>query len=743
MNEKDLLNQLKRDADSITPPASLQPDAIEEMLLRSKECTNDKADDKTVSEINGSKKKNRRKFYRFATRYGSMAAICALVLTVAWQAGELSKYRNHLEAEVAADSTAHTKSSEEEVTEKSEKSETDAPEKITERMEMSAAIPKKPVPKDTLTYANSYEEIFDALHNQFSYDTDLFHDAGAAPDTVFGMSAASGAAPMARFSEAEATSLDFAAAENTDSAFRSSSADQKDFSETNRQEDGVDEADIVKTDGEYIYILRSDGSFAILKAAGADSDVVSVTKPDTKNDNPYTCDLYLDGDILNVITGESTTQLQEDGELYYSRQTQQTVVYTYDISDRSAPVLTGTVTQEGSYADSRKVGSHLYLFTAYWPDIRSTYEDSTIVPLINGIQPRASDFYLPKTLENASYLVISSVDTARPDQIQDSKILVSGESRFYVSPENIYIANTDYASQTSTVITKFHYEDGNITGVAAGSVKGFLNDSFSMNEYNGNLRIVSTYFGDETKPLRDSIERLTGLDLSVSSDRKERNALFILDESMKQIGRIDDLARGETIRSARFFGDTGYFVTFRQTDPLFSADLSDPENPKILGELKISGFSSYLHFYGENLLLGIGFEADETTGRTSGLKLSMFDISDPSNVIEQNRFVIPGITWCPSINSYKSILVDPSKNLIGFYHDSRYLTFSYDPEKGFSQELVYDFYSDMLVGQADHTNMRGLFVRDDFYLAGENFLAVFDMKNGFEKTGILKNFDMK
>ena len=163
-----------------------------------------------------------------------------------------------------------------------------------------------------------------------------------------------------------------------------------------------------------------------------------------------------------------------------------------------------------------------------------------------------------------------------------------------------------------TEIAKFHYKDGRITGVAAGSVKGYLNDSFSLNEYDGTLRVVSTYYDEMWE---------------------EWNALYILDEKLQQLSAIEDLAQGETIRSARFFGTTGYFVTFRQTDPLFSVDLSDPENPKVLGELKISGFSSYLHFYGENLLLGIGYEADENTGSTTGLKLSMFDISDPADLL--------------------------------------------------------------------------------------------------------------
>lgn len=194
-------------------------------------------------------------------------------------------------------------------------------------------------------------------------------------------------------------------------------------------------------------------------------------------------------------------------------------------------------------------------------------------------------------------------------------------------------------------------------------------------------------------------------------------------------------------------------MTFRQTDPLFSVDLSDPENPRILGERKISGFSSYLHFYGENLLLGIGYEADEDTGITTGLKLSMFDISDPANVKEVSKVVLPGMTWCPSIEEYKSILVDPDENLIGFYCDKRYFVYSYDAENGFTRELLCDFYGDEFSGASDQTddqgtseiaatvdydNMRGLYIGDYLYLAGNDFVAAYDRTDGYSRKDIIK-----
>ena len=305
--------------------------------------------------------------------------------------------------------------------------------------------------------------------------------------------------------------------------------------------------------------------------------------------------------------------------------------------------------------------------------------------------------------------------------VTDQKVLVSGADNFYVSTENIYIATENYNSDdTFTELAKFHYDNGHITGVAAGSVRGYLNNSFSLNEYNGYLRIVSTYYD------------------SSNDDWTEKNILTIFDENLKQVSTIDDLASGETIRSARFLEDTGYFVTFRQTDPLFRVDLSDPTAPKITGELKVSGFSSYLHFYGENLLLGIGYEADENTGETTGIKLSMFDLSDPDELKEVNRIAISGITWAPAIDDYKSILVDAEKNLIGFYCDGRYLVYSYDSENGFERMLVYDFFEDDLMETAQYDTMRGLYIGDTLYLAGDGFVVPFDLADGCSKQEVFR-----
>ena len=191
---------------------------------------------------------------------------------------------------------------------------------------------------------------------------------------------------------------------------------------------------------------------------------------------------------------------------------------------------------------------------------------------------------------------------------------------------------------------------------------------------------------------------------------------------------------------ARYFGNTVYFVTFRNTDPLFTADLTDPDAPRLTGELKVSGFSSYLHPFGEGLLLGIGYEANEETGVTTGLKLSVFDVSDPVNVREISRYVMDGVTWCPAIEDYKAIYAEADRRLAGFYLENRYLLFGYDAENGITRKLLYDFFDDMVNGREDYNTMRAVRIGDEMYLAGGSFITGFAMgaDGSFAKNLVLQ-----
>lgn len=690
--EQELLEQIRSSANEALPPDSLRPEEIE----------------KKLSEIprQNSVTKKKKSCYRFY-KWAAAAAVLVFAMTALWQVNRLSResripdgtqaevqIQSEQIQETAADQALLSGSSASDRHSGTE----GAAEAAGETESVSAA------PASSLEFVSDYQEVYDAVYNAFYADTGAEYDLAASPN---------------------GTTLEIAADESSSSRSLGSLAayGSSDYSSTNIQEQGVDEADLVKTDGAWIYILRADGTLAIVKADSQKPVLESMITLEGIT-QPQVHEFYLDGDSLTIIAGGQDASLTEEDGVYQVSSGAQTCLFTYDISNRENPVLTGSVTQDGSYETSRKTGDYIYLFTSYTPQIADTYEASALVPRANGKAVPADSVYLPENLTTQSYLVISSVDVKNPGEIQDTKALVSGTANFYVSTENIYISNQVWNSDTtSTELVKFHYEEGTITGTAAGIVKGYLNNSFSMNEYEGFLRLVSTYYDEEWN---------------------EYNALYILDETLTLTGAIENLAEGETIRSARFLGDTGYFVTFRQTDPLFSVDLSEPSNPVILGELKVTGFSSYLHFYGENTLLGLGYEADEETGITSGLKLSMFDISDPENVTEENRLILSGVTWCSSLDNYKSILIDPQKNIFGFFCDSRYLVFSYDETEGFKTELIYDFYQDRISQQSlstesvmDETNSRGIYIGDTLYLAGPSCVIAFDIENGYEETGRL------
>ena len=270
----------------------------------------------------------------------------------------------------------------------------------------------------------------------------------------------------------------------------------------------------------------------------------------------------------------------------------------------------------------------------------------------------------------------------------------------------------------STDIYRFFYKEGKIEKAADGNVPGSVKDHFAINEYQGYLRMATTVREETHEPVRDSVwGKVIAYD---TKDSKTYNSLYTLDQDLNIAGKVEGLAEGETIYSARFIGRMGYFVTFRQTDPLFSVDLSDPQNPKVLGELKISGFSEYLHPYADHLLLGIGMEAEEDTGSVGSVKLTMFDTSNPSDVKEGCTLELEGYTYANALYDYKAILIDPGKNLFGFCAEGysedasycRYLLFSY-ADGAFQKRMEIDC-SDLEMD--DSASIRGTYIGDVFYL---------------------------
>lgn len=522
---------------------------------------------------------------------------------------------------------------------------------------------------------------------------------------------------------------------------------------TNQQEESVEEADTIKNDGRYLYRVfyggtdesrgyRDHYAVRIIDTEGGLKEVSLV------GDFESVENIYVWKDKLVVIE-PGWAEMEKDTEAedsVWGWGYNYSMIHVYDIKDRANPREYHTFTVKGNYMDSRISGGYLYFFTScdtQRPDREETLQ--AYVPMLDGKPMDAGKIALPEKNEAASYLVMASVDMEHPDKFTDSHALVTAADRFYVSRNNIYITDTKAVSyekeglQTdSTVIYRYSYKDGMMKKEAQGTVKGTLRDDMAMNEYQDHLRLVTTVESYGVKKVIDDITgELIGLD---DVDSRTTNSLYILNEDLETVGMVEDLAPGERVYSARFMGNIGYFVTFRETDPLFSVDLSVPEDPKILGELKISGFSEYLHFYADNLLLGIGMEADEETGETQCLKLSMFDISNPADVKEKSKLKLEEYDDADALYNYKAVLIDTKKNLFGFYaynyeeYDKQmYLLFKF--EDGEFKKIMEIPCSD---SHSYGYDIRGTYIGDRFFLTGSGRLVEeYSLLDG-SKTGELK-----
>ena len=539
--------------------------------------------------------------------------------------------------------------------------------------------------------AKSYDQIYEYLQanqdNQYGTDTGML-ERGVVTESA-----------------EDSSSTNSAAAADTGVAQNSKSSENTVYSETNVRQEGVDEADVVKTDGRYLYTLKDNGrSVAIVDTANGELQMV-ISIP--VEDDDQAREFYVNDGHLILVS--EFNQEREDGTWTYA--STDTRVTTYDITDPEKPEKAGEVIQSGSYTSSRLTDGHLYLFTQYSVDVTSgiTPKDKKdYIPYVNQQMLEADDIYLPPFSQAYMYEVVSSVDVAKPGEIQDTKAIFSDGGELYVSNDNIYWYETQWSDKTETVIKRISYKDGKLKAEASGKVDGYINDSFSIDEYDGYLRVVTT--DDET------------------------NGLYILDSKMKEVGSITGLAEGEQVYSARLLGDTGYFVTYEQTDPLFSVDLSDPKNPKIIGKLKIPGFSEYLHFYGENLLLGIGMDVDEDGFTTNGVKLSMFDISDSSDVKEIQKYTLENVYSAAVMYDYKAVLIDPEKNVIGFAADGNngenYYVFSYNDTKGFECLM------NETVNGNGYQSARGVYMDNTLYVVKGNIIEAYDMAD-YQKTGDL------
>ncbi|MBQ9991530.1 MAG: beta-propeller domain-containing protein [Lachnospiraceae bacterium] len=524
-------------------------------------------------------------------------------------------------------------------------------------------------------------------------------------------------------------------------------ATEENFGMTNIQMVGVDEGDIIKNDGRYLY--------QIVGRAADNGLQQTIQIVDTKEGlNRVGCignfdniqEFYVSDDCLVIIeTKYLDYPVYAEGTVndYYDRMYRSNAYHEisfYDIRNREEPHFIKRFTLNGEYTSSRISDGYFYGFSRFYASPGEGEADyAAYIPKVDGNYLTSSQILLPEENRGTSYLVLVSVNMDNPKEFVETKAIVSTGDLYYVSGENIYVTSFHSApeqkgwSSTSTNILKFAYDEGEFSLEAEGTIKGQLESSFSLDEYEGYLRAVTTVQEYNYRALTDD---RTGKHIGYEVLReKETNSLYVLDEELEVVGKIEDLAEDERIYSARFLGETGYFVTFRQTDPLYAVDLSDPARPGILSELKISGFSEYLHLYGTDRLLGIGMEADEETGIQEGMKLSMFDISDPGDVQEAAKLNLEHYDYSEALYNHKAVLVHAGANIIGFeaegYNDRymrKYLLFSYDFEKdSFIREMELDA-KDI---NGNFCQTRGTFIGDVFYLlSSDGSITSYDRESG-------------
>lgn len=596
----------------------------------------------------------------------------------------------------------------------------------------------------TLSAVASYDELAEIMQARRAKSGGLYYGADeAVPEEA---EAPTAAEPMEAPAPMPADSI---ATVNDAKGVLSTGESDQNYSGTNNQVEGVDEADIVKTDGTWIYALNeSKRKVYILSANGENTEVVGTIKLKTPKENDTYWRQYnemmLYGDRLYLLgTHSDWSDSLSDEERTF------TFAETYDLGDRTEPKRIASHRQQGEYRAARLVDGLLVIVSDYriwyWRPVDEmpimTYcpkvaTDEDVVTLL------PNEIYVnPDSGENG-FTVVTTIDAADGTEYDSHKAVLGGCNQVYCNGRDLLIASNEYrrdqsdeqtaedgkhfvkiVSGTDTNLFRFTIENGKIEAAASTKLPGMLLNQFSMDEYNGYYRVVVTQNENEEIIWTDGIDRY---EWNSSSDC----ALYVLNDWLEPVGEIKDLAKDERVQSVRFMGDTAYFVTFRQVDPLFSADLSDPYNPKILSTLKIPGFSAYLHPFGEGKLLGVGFDADEEHGWTENVKLSMFDISDPSDVREAFKLSVKDANYSSVQYNHKILFADVKSQTVAFPADNKYYVFRVDGDS-FREIGKIDLGDEYWFGDG-----RGLFVDDMFYVIGTNAVIVLSFETMEELAAI-------
>ena len=521
-----------------------------------------------------------------------------------------------------------------------------------------------------------------------------------------------------------------------DSALKGEVQSTQDYTTTNIQEENVDEADIVKTDGKRIYSVAE---YEVIITDITDPNQMYVaSKISLEEESIIPHDLYVNDDKLIVFANKyegtvitSTGIIMEDVAKY--PQNDKTVMLVYDLTNVQEPKEIRRIEIEGNLVSSRMIGENVYFVVnknislggiinsertsldenEYKPKYVDTLESNDTKKI------EFNDIAYFENPDTANYLILAGVNIKNNEEADIKAFLGAGDT-VYCSEKNIYIIKNiiQYDEETReihnnrTQILKFALDNGKVNYKADGEVEGYINNQFSIDESNGYLRIAVTV-GNWAVLTNDTT-----------------NTLYVLNEELDEVGRLEGLAQGEKIYSVRYVDNLAYIVTFKEVDPLFVIDLSNPTMPILLGELKIPGYSTYLHPYDETHVIGIGYDVTANGNRTNGIKMSMFDISDMNNPKELFSIKVGGnYTDSEVTYNHKALYFSKEKNLIGFpiidydgVNEYKAQLYEIDLESGFKLRGEVEHKSEKNDDKFGYKNkiLRILSVGDVLYSVSEN-----------------------
>lgn len=527
-------------------------------------------------------------------------------------------------------------------------------------------------------------------------------------------------------------------------------------SKTNTQVNNVDEADIVKVDGNYIYYVSNKKLVIIDAHTPEASEKISEINYKDTNFNPR--EVYVKGQKIIVIGNEydnsckteviSTEDVTATDIERVQESKPKSGMIIYDISNIKEPKETRRVMIEGNYISSRMIEDNIYYVANKYiatsniqknkmedldeDKYKPVYQDTAVSQEEKCINYDLI-YYFPET-QDSSYLMLAGLNINNNEEAEIRTFLGAGQY-IYSSEKNMYIATnkTTYGKGYevlggTTHLLKIELNNGKFNFKAECNIDGQVNNQFSMDENKDTFRIATT----------------TG---NIWVDETTANNLYILNDKLEEIGRVENFGKEEKIYSVRYVENKAYVVTFKQTDPLFVIDLSESTKPQILGELKIPGYSTYLHPYDDTHLIGFGYDTKENGTRviTNGLKMSMFDISDFNNPQELFKISIGDskYTYSELLYNHKALLFSKEKNIIAFplysssgrKTNSRAAIYNIDLEKGFSLKGEIS----NVTNKYEENVKRIVFANDTFYTFSDSLVKVANM----DTLEVVKEFTIK